>query len=172
MVLSGGIDDKTLNNFIPMFKNYDAKPANLHLIISSYGGSVVAGTAMYEVIRTSNNPVTTVGYGIVGSMAVLLFEAGDLRFVSEGTHFLLHDGSVGVQGNLLDVKTHLDEMLKNHHWYAEQIAQRTKLPLKKVLELVNKETYLTAEEALNLKLVDNIIPYRKFAKLVKNHEHS
>jgi ATP-dependent protease ClpP protease subunit len=167
IVMTGDIDDKTLANFTTVFKEFDAKPCNLQVMICSGGGEVDAGCGMYELMRSSNNPLTTFGYGLVGSMAVLLFEAGDLRVATEGTTFLLHDGSVRASGTLLDVKIHLEEMLRNHNWYADQIAHRCKLPFKKVLELTQKETYLTAQEALNLKLVDEIVPYRHFAKLTK-----
>lgn len=167
IIMTGEINDKTASNFSTIFKQFDEKPCEIQIFMNSPGGDVDAGVGMYELIRTSSNPVTTVGVGLVGSMAVLLFEAGDLRLVTEGTTFLLHDGSVAARGTLLDVKSHLEEMLKNHNWYAQQIAFRAKIPIKRVLQLTTKETYLDAKQALNLKLVDEIIPYRPFAKLSK-----
>ena len=170
LVLTGEINEKMLGNFIPMFKQYDSKKCNIQMFISSGGGEVDAGAGMYEIMRTSHNIITTVGVGLVGSMAVLLFEAGDIRVATEGTTFLLHDGSVTARGTLMAVKSHLEETLRNHNWYAEQIAHRCRVPLKKILDLTSKESYLTAQEALKLKLIDTIIPYREYARLRKTKE--
>ena len=165
--LTGEISSDNLADTVSSIKEADRTKGPTTLYISSAGGDVIAGMAIWDILRSTINPIITIGLGEVGSMAALLLQAGDWRIMTKNTTMLLHDGQVTMQNKLLDSKVHLTEALRQHDIYITLMAERSKLTKKKVEELCSKETYLSAEEALKLGLVDEIRnprPYKTFRK--------
>ncbi len=164
--LVGELNAEVFAGFLEAFQRADAKKAGpITVYVSSGGGSVDIGNSIYELLRTSQNQVITVGLGDVSSMAVLVLMAGDHRIMTEGTSLLIHDGSVNVEGSMLKMKAFMDENIRQHRLYCHKIAERSGLPPDYLLERGEKEFYLTAAQALTMGLVDEIRRYRKFAPI-------
>lgn len=163
--LIGDIDEEAFGNFAEAFQEADRTPGPIALLVSSDGGSVDVGTAMYELIRTSQNQVVTIGVGCVASMAVLVLLAGDHRVLTEGSSLLLHDGTIRMNASLVKARDVMAENLRQHDWYIQQVALRTKQDPKFWTRICSKESFFTAEEALKLNLVDEIKRYRPLKKI-------
>ena len=157
----GEISSELLFDFVEEFHEAEATKGPLTVYIHSQGGGVEAGTAMYELLRTSQNPVTTIGFGDVSSMAVLLLAAGDRRILTEGTRLLLHDGGISVNWSLMKAKKHMDEMLFCHDWYAQQLADRAGGSLKTWLSRLDDELFIDAETACKWGLAEEIRRYKQ-----------
>jgi ATP-dependent Clp protease protease subunit len=163
----GELDETGLKEFLEAFTKADASPGTVTVRIHSAGGSVQCGTAIYELLRTSRNPIVTIGIGEIASMAVLILMAGDVRVLTEGSTLLLHDGSVDVSNSLLKAKQVMQENIRAHEWYCEQIADRCDLPVDEILGYAAEESYLTAERALSLGLIDEVKNYRPYQHAVQ-----
>jgi ATP-dependent Clp protease protease subunit len=162
----GELDEAGLKEFMEAFQKADASAGQVTVRIHSNGGSVEYGTAIYELLRTSRNPVVTVGLGEVASMAVLVLMAGDRRVLTEGSTLLLHDGSVEMHSSLLKAQQIMEENLRAHNWYCDQIADRCRLPVEEILTLAAEESYITADRALSLGLIDEVKKYRPYKHVV------
>ncbi len=158
----GELNHDALNKFLEAFPKADAKPGPIYVYIISEGGEVDIGLAMYEVMRTSLNPIITVGIGGVSSMAVLLLMAGDHRAMTASSNLLIHDGTVTIQGGLHAAKAHMDQNYEMHSWYCQEIATRSGSTVEDIMKLASKETFLPAAKALELGLIDSIKAYRDF----------
>lgn len=168
LFISGDLNDAALADFVEAFRKADERKGLITVTIHSRGGDVDAGTSIYEMIRTSKNPVAVVGMGEVASMAVLVLMAGDHRMMTPGSVMLLHDGSVSVSDSLMKAKAVMAQNLKSHRWYSEQIANRSGMSLESALTLTEHETYLTPKEALAMGLIDEIKLYRPFTKQLES----
>lgn len=159
--LIGDFDEELFSNFLEAFHEADSKRGDIVINIHSGGGSVDVGIALHDVIRTSHNKVITVGLGAVSSMAVLVLAAGDYRLVTEGTTLLIHDGTVNLKNSLLKAKDHLQEQIRLHNWYADRLAERSRLSAAEWrAKMEASEWFLDANGAVGTGLVDEIIPYR------------
>ncbi len=160
----GELDHEALNRFLEAFPRAEAdpEPGPIFVYIMSEGGDVDIGLAMYELLRTATNPIITIGIGGVSSMAVLLLMAGDHRVMTQSSNLLIHDGTVAAQGTLYAAKAHMEQNYKMHSWYCQQIADRSGTPTEKIAEMAAKETFVDANEALQLGLIDEIKQYRNF----------
>jgi ATP-dependent Clp protease protease subunit len=167
----GEINHESLNRFLEAFPRADAKPGPIFVYIMSEGGDVDIGIAMYELLRTAVSPIITVGVGAVCSMAVLLLQAGDHRVITQSTSLLIHDGTVAFQGALHSTKLHMDQSVKTHAWYCQQIVDRSGIPMEKAMELARTESFLSATEALELGLVDEVRPYRDHMTFLEEEEN-
>ncbi len=166
----GELNQDSLAKFLEAFYKADNKPGPIIIYIFSDGGEVDVGMAIYELMRTSANPIITYGIGAVSSMAVLLLMGGDHRILTQNSNLLIHDGSVVLQGNLTSAISHMEQNVKMHHWYCQQIAERSGITIEKALELAGRESFLTADEALALNLVDEVKQYRDFISLEEEED--
>ena len=138
----------------------DRKYSNLTIIFSSYGGDLYSAFALIDMMRGSRIPIHTVGLGIIASAALMAFIAGEKghRTITPNTSILSHQWSAGTYGKeheLVASQKQFDLTTKrmiNHYRKA------TKLPEKVIREklLPAQDVWLTAEEALEYNLVDNV----------------
>ena len=134
---------------------------DIHLYINSGGGSVNEGWAIYDKLRTIPQKVTTIGEGIVGSIATVIYMAGVDRKLHENTKFFIHNpywqpnADSAMEANDL---ISLGEDLKNEQakilsFYSSQ----TGVDVSKIEPLMNKATDLTSEQAIQLGFANEII---------------
>jgi ATP-dependent Clp protease protease subunit len=138
----------------------DRKYSNLTIIFSSYGGDLYSSFALIDMMRGSRIPIHTVGLGIIASAALMAFIAGEKghRTITPNTSILSHQWSAGTYGKeheLVASQKQFDLTTKrmiNHYRKA------TKLPEKTIREklLPAQDVWLTAEEAVEFNLVDNV----------------
>lgn len=157
----GDLNEEALALFVEALHKADSGRGPIIVQISSAGGIVGVGTAMYELLRTTTNQVITIGAGEVCSMAVLVLMAGDYRILTRGTTVLLHDGAVHIDNTLMKANAQISEQLREHRWYCNEIAVRSGMAYKDVFALAEKESFFTAETAVELGLADAVKSYRK-----------
>ena len=133
--------------------------APVTLYISSPGGEVQSGLALYDVMQAVSCPVRTVCLGMAASMAALLFIAGDERQMLPHSRVMIHDPLIGggVGGSALSVKARADDLMRIRDITAGVIARHTGMPLERVFELTASDTYFEAEEAVEAGLADRIV---------------
>ena len=123
------------------------KPINM--LFSSIGGNCYDGLALYDRIRRSECEIITTATGLVASMSVLLFLAGDYRHITENAILLNHQTSADMDGKVTDLKIEMDEIVKLEELTVELIAERTGQQPKKIKSEVKLgDCYIRAERAL------------------------
>jgi ATP-dependent Clp protease, protease subunit len=133
---------------------------NVSIKLTSTGGSIRIGFALYDLLRNTPLNICIEGYGYVCSAAVLVLMGGDSRGMSKNTRLMLHEAFVSMDDSMNLTKkgltahrTELNILFSN---YCKILAKRSGQPISKIKELCEKETYLSAKEALKLGLIDFI----------------
>lgn len=107
------------------------------LYLSSLGGSVYDGFAIYDLIRASPSPVVVYANGKIMSMGVIILLAGDKRYAAKNTRFMMHSLSHGTLGKVRDTKIDVVEAEISNDNMIKIIAERTKLKYKDVKESID-----------------------------------
>lgn len=156
----GGITANSFEKEISALEK-DDDVDEIHIRINSPGGSVFEGTAIYNRIARSKKTVHTFNDGIAYSMGAIVLLAGKKVFAAKMSTTLLHCCSGGAWGNVRDLKQAIEMMEKLDKTLASAIAQKTGLSLKEVEDKwMNYDDHtLTAEEAIEAKLIDELLDY-------------
>lgn len=160
LMLEGEVNDIVCNSLIRSMLVLEHQSANepITLIINSPGGSVTAGLALIDTMQALDCPVHTVGEGMVASMGAVILASGDHRSVYRHTQVLIHQimGGTGVaqQTDIEIVAQHTSDM---RHALDELLAERSKLSAQEFHDLTERDCWCTADRALELGLVDEII---------------
>jgi len=133
--------------------------APVSVLISSPGGHVESGDAIHDVIRFVRAPVTTIGTGWVASAGTHVFLAAEKnrRVCLPNTRFMIHQPGGGAGGPATDIAIQAKEILRTRERIARVIARQTGQDLQKVLSDMERDFWLTAEEAIGYGLVSRII---------------
>src|SRR5205814_9167679 len=132
------------------------------LDINSPGGSVYSGLAIYDTMQFVRPDVATTCVGIAMSMGALLLSAGTegKRTALPNSKILIHQVSGGFQGQGTDIEIQARETINLKRRLEEIIAQHTNQPMEKVSKDMERDYYLTAEEANEYGIVDNVVAHR------------
>ncbi len=138
-------------------KDFTRKP--IELIVNSFGGSVYDGFAICSVIEKSKTPVHTYVYGYAMSMGLLIAASGHKRFGSKMATFMYHQISTGIWDKIEGIKKELEECLRLELIYDGSLLSKTSIRKSELddVKTQRKEWYISADEALKLKLIDEII---------------
>jgi ATP-dependent Clp protease protease subunit len=141
----------------------DASDAPINLLVSSPGGHVESGDVIHDVIKFIGVPVNMIGSGWVASAGTHLFLAApkERRFCLKNTRFLIHQPSGGMGGQASDIAIQAKEIIRMRERIARVIADETGQPLEKVLKDIDRDFWMTAEEAIDYGLVSKVIGSRK-----------
>jgi ATP-dependent Clp protease protease subunit len=133
--------------------------APINVLLSSPGGHVESGDAIHDLIRFVHAPVTTIGTGWVASAGTHIFLAvpKDRRVCLPNTRFMIHQPGGGVGGPATDMAIQAKEILRTRERIARVIAKQTDQPLKKVLADMERDFWMSAEEAIEYGIVSRII---------------
>jgi len=139
-------------------QNEDPKK-DIQIYINSPGGSVYDGMAIYDTIKHIKNDVSTVGIGLQASMGAFLLSSGTKgkRFLLPHAKVMIHQPSSGTRGKVSDMEIDLKESLKVRELLNEILAKNTGQKLSKVEKDVDRDYWMTAEEAVNYGLADKVI---------------
>ena len=129
------------------------------VLISSPGGHVESGDAIHDVIRFVRAPVTTVGTGWVASAGTHVFLATpkERRLCLPNTRFMIHQPGGGAGGPATDIAIQAKEILRTRERIAKVISKETGQTLQKVLADMERDFWMSAEEAIAYGLVSKII---------------
>lgn len=144
----------TAQSFIDEIKEYDNQELNIH--INSLGGQVFEGMAIYSIIQRRKAKTTVYIEGIAASIASVIALAADEVIMSENSLLMIHNAWGGTQGDAKDMRKQADVLDKITNEIAEVYVKKTKMPYNEIIEMMNEETWLTAEEAVALGFVDSI----------------
>jgi ATP-dependent Clp protease, protease subunit len=132
------------------------------LYINSPGGSVSAGLAIYDTMNFIKPDVSTLCTGMAASMGAFLLAAGakGKRFSLPNSSVMIHQPSGGARGQATDIEIHAREILKTREQLNKILAERTGQPLDKVERDVERDYFMSAEEAKAYGLVDQVLAKR------------
>lgn len=131
----------------------------IDMLVSSPGGHLESGDAIHDMVRFIAAPVNMIGTGWVGSAATHLYLAAprERRYCLPNTRFLIHQPSGGAGGQASDIAIQASEIIKARERIARTIARETGKPLTQVRSDIERDRWLSAEEAVEYGLVSRII---------------
>lgn len=136
---------------------------DIHIYINSPGGSVTAGLAIYDTMRFIKPDVSTICVGIAASMAAILLAGGTQgkRFALPHSKILIHQPwTQGIGGQVTDVEIHAKEMLKTRETLYNILSEHTGKSYDQIAKDCERDYFLTAQEAKEYNLIDDIIEKR------------
>ncbi|QLY78624.1 ATP-dependent Clp endopeptidase proteolytic subunit ClpP [Clostridium intestinale] len=163
IMLNGPVTDESANTIVAqlLFLESDNPDKDINLYINSPGGSVTAGMAIYDTMQYIKSDVSTICLGLAASMGSFLLTAGakGKRFALPNSEILIHQPSVhgGFQGQATDIKIHADWLLKTKAKLNKIYSERTGQPLEKIEQDMERDYYMTAEEAFKYGMVDKVL---------------
>ena len=133
--------------------------------INSPGGVVSSGLAMYDTMQYIRSPVSTVCIGQAASMGSLLLCAGakGKRYALPNSRVMVHQPSGGAQGQATDIEIQAREILKLRQRLNEIYVHHTGQPIDAIERKLERDTYMSAEEARDFGLVDHVVEKRPLA---------
>jgi len=133
--------------------------APIQVLISSPGGHVESGDAIHDLIRFINAPVTTIGTGWVASAGAHIFLAADKarRVCLPNTRFMIHQPAGGAGGPATDIAIQAKEILRTRERIARVIAEQTGQPREKVLADMERDYWMSPQEALDYGIIARVI---------------
>jgi len=159
--LGGPVSDQVANSVVAqliLLEHEDAKK-DIKLYINSPGGSVTAGLAVYDAMQYVKPDVATVCVGLAASMGAVLLAAGKKgkRFVLPNSEVLLHQVMGGAEGQAVEVEIAAKHIIRMKDRLNQILAKHTGQPLSKIEKDTDRDFFLTAPEAKEYGLVDEVI---------------
>ena len=158
------VDDQIANLIVAQMIHLESEDPDkdISLYINSPGGSVYAGMAIYDTMQFIKPDVSTICVGIAMSMGALLLAGGTdgKRMALPNAKILIHQVSSGFQGQATDIEIQARETLNMKRLLEEIIAGHTKQPLEKVAKDMERDYFMTADEAKDYGIIDNVIAHR------------
>ncbi len=142
-----------------LFLEADDPDKDICLYINSPGGSVSAGLAIYDTMQYIRCEVSTICVGMAASMGAFLLAAGakGKRKALPNSEIMIHQPSGGAQGQASDIRIHAEQILRVKKQLNRILAQRTGKSLEQIEADTERDNYMTAEEALEYGLIDEIV---------------
>ena len=159
--IGGEVDDMMANVAVAqmIFLEAEDPDKDIFLYINSPGGSVTAGMAIYDTMQHVKCDVSTTCIGMAASMGAFLLAAGarGKRRALPNAEVMIHQPSGGTSGPASDIAIHAEHIVKIKKKMNRILAERTGQPLEKVEADTERDTFLSAEEALKYGIIDEII---------------
>ena len=159
------VNDDVANAIIAqmLFLESEDPDKEITLYINSPGGVVTAGLAIYDTMQYIRCPVSTVCLGQAASMGAFLLAAGEpgLRRALPHSRVMIHQPLGGFSGQATDIEIHAKEILKLRDWMTGIMATHTGQPAERIREDTERDRYLSAEEAKEYGIVDEVVEARK-----------
>ena len=161
VMVSGVFDDPMANSIIAqlLFLESENPNADISLYIQSPGGSADSCYAILDTMNYIKAPVSTIGMGMVASAASVILAGGaqGKRFALPNASIMIHQPLSGAQGQVTDLKIHLDQVIKLKEKLITDYAAWTGKSKKIIAEAIERDNYMTAAEAKEFGLIDGIL---------------
>ena len=159
------IDDHIASLIIAqlIFLEAEDSDKDINLYVNSPGGSVTAGLAIYDTMKYIKPDVATICVGMAASMGAILLAGGAAgkRTALPNAKIMIHQPWVGgLQGQTTDIEIHAKEMLKTRESLYKILVEHTGKSMEQITKDCDRDYFLTAEEAKQYKLIDNILEKR------------
>jgi len=168
IMLGTPINDDVANAIIAqlLFLESEDPEKDINLYINSPGGVVTSGLGIYDTIQFMKAPVSTICVGQAASMGAVLLAAGakGKRFALPNARIMIHQPSGGAQGQATDIEIQAREILKIREKLNKILADHTGQPLDRIVADVERDYFMSAEEAKQYGLIDDILLKRPETK--------
>jgi ATP-dependent Clp protease protease subunit len=162
--LGKDIDDELANQIIAVMLYLDSEDPgkDIVLYINSPGGMVTAGMAIYDTMQHIKSDVATICVGLAASMGSFLLAAGTKgkRIALPHSRIMIHQPSGGTRGQASDIEIEAREILRIRHQLNNIYAERTGQPLAKIEKDMDRDFFMSAQEAKEYGLIDQVIEDR------------
>ena len=158
--LWGQIDDRTAKHVVERLLFLDSESnEEIKLYLSSPGGYVTAGFAIYDTMQSLNSPVSTICSGLSASMASILLSAGakGRRFIQPHAKVMIHQPSGGAQGQASNIEIQATEILKIKDMSARILAENCNQDYNRIIKDFNRDYWMDANESIEYGIVDGIL---------------
>lgn len=170
--LTGVVNDQMANSIIAqmLFLASQDPKKDIQLYINTPGGSVTAGLAIYDTMQYVKCPIATICFGLAGSMGAVLLTAGEKgkRFALPNSEVLLHQVAGGAQGQASEIEITAKQIIKIKNKLNQIIASHSGQPLEKIEKDADRDFYLTAQEAKDYGLIDQVISNKDILEKTTN----
>nr|YP_010933263.1 proteolytic subunit 2 of clp protease [Streptofilum capillatum]WKT08544.1 proteolytic subunit 2 of clp protease [Streptofilum capillatum]WKT08643.1 proteolytic subunit 2 of clp protease [Streptofilum sp. BC4-VF8pt]WKT08742.1 proteolytic subunit 2 of clp protease [Streptofilum sp. ZNP2-VF4pt] len=160
LFLGQNVDDETSNQLVAvmLFLNSENPTKEIYIYINSPGGSVMAGLALYDVMQYVSPDVITICMGMAASMASFVLAGGALgkRIALPHARIMIHQPSSGARGQAGDLLIEAGEILKLRQMVTEAYVQRTNQPIEVVALDMDRDRFMSAQEAKDYGVVDQV----------------
>ena len=164
VMVSGPIETNMANTIVAqlLFLESENPNADISLYINSPGGDVSAGWAIMDTMQYIKPNVSTIGMGLVASMAAVLLAAGEKgkRFVLPNAQVMIHHPSSGTEGKVTDMEIYLKEVQYTKRAMIKQMMEFTGRKEKEVFDAMERDNWMHAEDAKKFGLIDGILTRR------------
>ena len=148
-----------------LFLESEDPDREIYLYINSPGGSITDGMAIVDTINYIKCPVSTICVGLAASMGAVLLASGTKgkRYATPNAEILIHQPLIaggGLSGQTTEIKIHADHMVKTREKLNKLLSEKTGQDLATIERDTERDTYMTAEEALKYGLIDGIMDKR------------
>jgi ATP-dependent Clp protease protease subunit len=161
--LGSQINDEVANSIVAqlLFLQSEDPKSDIHLYVNSPGGSVSAGLAIYDTMQFVTCQVATYCVGQAASMGAVLLTAGahGKRFALPNARIMIHQPLAGMEGTAEDIMIHAKEFKKVKQKLNNILIKHTGHPLEQVERDTDRDRFMTADEALEYKLIDRVIEH-------------
>ncbi len=142
-----------------LFLEKEDPDADIDMYIMSPGGSVTAGLAMYDVMQMVRCDVATICVGMAASMGAILLAGGTKgkRYALPNARIMIHAVAGGYRGQVQDAEIALKEMVRAHDSLREILVRHTDQPAEKVKRDMDRDYYMSPQEALEYGIIDKIV---------------
>ena len=162
--LVGEVNDQTANLVVAqlLFLESENPDKDISLYINSPGGSVTAGMSIYDTMQFLKPDVSTMCLGFAASMGAFLLAAGakGKRYSLPNSKIMIHQVLGGAHGQATDIEIHARDILRTKEQMNRILAERAGQPLEKVQNDTERDYFMTADEAKDYGLVDQVIARR------------
>ena len=165
IILSEEVNSATASLIVAQMLYLEAQDPDkdIQFYINSPGGSVTDGMAIFDTMRYIKPKVRTVCLGMAASMGAFLLMAGEpgMRLALPNSEVMIHQPSGGASGQATDVQLHAEWLLRTKNKMNGLMAEMTGQPLEKIQRDVERDYFMTADEALKYGIIDEIYQPRK-----------
>ena len=161
MILGSAVNDEVANSLVAqlLFLQSDDPKSDIHLYINSPGGSVTAGMAIYDTMQFVSCDVATYCLGQCASMGAVLLAAGaeGKRHALPNARIMIHQPSAGMEGSAEDILIHAAEYKRTKARLNQILFNHTGRSLEQIDKQTDRDKFMSAEEALEYRLIDKVI---------------
>ncbi|MCL2321945.1 MAG: ATP-dependent Clp endopeptidase proteolytic subunit ClpP [Oscillospiraceae bacterium] len=165
VMLCDEINDVTQSLIVAqlLFLEAEDPDKDINLYINSPGGSINAGMAIFDTMQYIKPDVVTICLGLAASMGAFLLAAGTKgkRFALPNSEIMIHQPLGGFQGQVTDIGIHAERMIKTKNNLNRILSERTGQKLETIEKDVERDYFMSAQEAMNYGLIDQIMMSKK-----------
>jgi ATP-dependent Clp protease protease subunit len=164
VMLNGEVNDASASVIVAelLFLEGQDPTKDISLYINSPGGVISSGLAIYDTMQYIKPDVSTICRGMAASMAAVLLAAGakGKRYVLPNAEVMIHQPLGGTSGQAEDIRIHAEHILRLREKMNRILAKNTGKTVKKIAADTDRDTYLSAEEAVEYGLIDKVVEKR------------